>query len=1016
MDTDNPPTGSTNFSSESNHNRNVDTTESNLNVEMGIQSQKRGGAIKNCRKAATARKSKHRLKQGAIGGGLAFDPDRDCNQCVAIAKWKSGLRSGAPHRPHDKRCPHNRKTRGMSERTVFVLKEAERNIRLNNTPIAQGNDGVYRNPVDAAVWNRFFQPRADVSVQTTNKDTSSAIDNNAALSTVKIGSKSNNNYADPTNIRKVIDEQILAFENGDSNNWLNDFKYSKATGVLVDYIYNLVAHHKAKSTSSPLPSSNVMAKALDNYATFFPHGNLKFQVPPEPILGIRSQEKPPPSPYYESIVGLTLLYVDWRLVVDYPLLCFNCFQNKTESVLNHERTNWSRNRSLFPIFDGTGASTLCILMHYKCETCGLSVAANDGRLLMLLPAHVRSTYPVAPRFARGTFHLSKDASTNLEHLMRTYANAKFVSSLWYRKLGEQFEGKVETYLSKNPTLPFVTFSEFRKGSLPPSPRSLRSLFLEAEKSPLTPYGYSFMARYAREIQSVSVKIGETISIDWTFQTLKNYTNLPGAKAIFTAMTGKTREVLTLGIVASTSVNEVAHMLTEMIQKRKVFSPSILYTDTCPNNTNFWQQLFGESLVHRLGLFHLVHRIVDTLDNRSGLFWEALVKLKAAVYRYFEHDERSLLASLKDGTFSKDSKRYTDAEIDAIRHSKRWRERFDPFLRKQILAGTDIKSNLQRWIVDYCDATDANSRPIFTTTTKKTALEQLNKVDYVSDPPNIELYQKIPAGKNSHHQLSKWRSIRAESALEKFHEQLAHFANTGTGPELADALTLGGAARRNVEARWKTFANDQRLKGQDLAIPTHFEDVPPFSDHSMLALLNKQALKQNLPAVFEFCTPIFEDNGEVFLSKYFLQQDARKKTTGSDKNTQMCKCDSCITYCHRDAFVANETAREASGTECESGDKKNDVSDDDSEKRQEHHKKNDLAPATNTTIHNNTSVMTPYGLFFNRVDCCYPFPPFRCPRFQRICEMKEKGLKLPGRKPNLSNPDHDSGCPRAHFIG
>ena len=75
----------------------------------------------------------------------------DYKQCVKLAKHKQELRASIPHRPHDKHCPHNRKTRGMSEMTVFVMKEAERNIRLNNMPFVRHND-----PIDPAVLRQFF--------------------------------------------------------------------------------------------------------------------------------------------------------------------------------------------------------------------------------------------------------------------------------------------------------------------------------------------------------------------------------------------------------------------------------------------------------------------------------------------------------------------------------------------------------------------------------------------------------------------------------------------------------------------------------------------------------------------------------------------------------------------------------------------------------------------------------------------------------------------------------------------
>ena len=43
-----------------------------------------------------------------------------------------GKNISIPHRPHDRRCPKNRKMGGLSEFTVFVKKVAAENVRINN--------------------------------------------------------------------------------------------------------------------------------------------------------------------------------------------------------------------------------------------------------------------------------------------------------------------------------------------------------------------------------------------------------------------------------------------------------------------------------------------------------------------------------------------------------------------------------------------------------------------------------------------------------------------------------------------------------------------------------------------------------------------------------------------------------------------------------------------------------------------------------------------------------------------
>ena len=157
-----------------------------------------------------------------------------------------------------------------------------------------------------------------------------------------------------------------------------------------------------------------------------------------------------------------------------------------------------------------------------------------------------------------------------------------------------------------------------------------------------------------------------------------------------------------------------------------------------------------------------------------------------------------------------------------------------------------------------------------------------------------MYHKIPAGKRSTHKLPKWASLRPESRLEKFHELLAHMANSGMNAGLSDALTLGGTSEHNIKCRWKHFVNLERLADKEIKIPVHFIDEPQFWDHSLLGYLNQQAQSLRLSVPFQNVTPIRANNGEVFLSKYFKEQQQRNRKNIGFLDS-MCLCDTCISY-------------------------------------------------------------------------------------------------------------------------
>ena len=234
------------------------------------------------------------------------------------------------------------------------------------------------------------------------------------------------------------------------------------------------------------------------------------------------------------------------------------------------------------------------------------------------------------------------------------------------------------------------------------------------------------------------------------------------------------------------------------------------------------------------------------------------------------------------------------QFDGIQHSKRWKQRFDPFLRKLILSGAKIEHQIALCIVEFKNSKNDTGRSLFTKNTEKVATEQLKKVQYASDPVGVEMYHKIPAGKRSTHKLPKWASLRPESRLEKFHELLAHMANSGMNAGLSDALTLGGTAEHNIKCRWKHFVNLERLADKDVKIPLHFIDEPQFWDHSLLGYLNEQAQSLALSVPFENVTPIRANNGEVFLSKYFKEQQERNHNKVGFLDS-MCQCDTCISY-------------------------------------------------------------------------------------------------------------------------
>jgi hypothetical protein len=305
--------------------------------------------------------------------------------------------------------------------------------------------------------------------------------------------------------------------------------------------------------------------------------------------------------------------------------------------------------------------------------------------------------------------------------------------------------------------------------VPPSDTSIRDLFSTAQKSSLNPYGYSNKERAKCEIQSVQVKKGEKMALDWTFATLTNYHNLKSAKAIFTANKGSTKEIVLVALVPSTKVSHASHLLQQAICHRgeENFCPSVLYMDTCPHNTGYFSRMFGCQLDHRLGLFHLAaHRMIETYDVRSEYYWAAVVKTQKAICTYRAAEYDALIKALQDGSFSSDCKHYTAEEIQAVRHAKYWNSRYQEYLPKITNPPYVQQLKLRNLVLEFKGKVYSKGLTVFSPRSEKAILEQCKKVHHTNNPIDLNMYTKIVPRRNSKHGLSKCTCDRPEPALKK----------------------------------------------------------------------------------------------------------------------------------------------------------------------------------------------------------------------------------------------------------
>lgn len=486
--------------------------------------------------------------------------------------------------------------------------------------------------------------------------------------------------------------------------------------------------------------------------------------------------------------------------------------------------------------------------------------------------------------------MHKDTSRSLDFLMKTYGNGDMVSTQLLQSLGTLYTTKAATYLSKRPSRPFVGNLEFFNEHFPPTGAQLRQRYVESEYSQLQAYGYSNYERHKRECQSVAVSEGEHMAVDHTFQTLKSYFKKDNMKAMFTGIKMPSKEVLFITGVPSTSLKDAAHCLQQSRDKRGM-KPSVISTDTMPHGIQFWKELYGEDVHCQLGLFHLMMRITDELDPKCKLYWCCLVELKSCIYEYDEKLLDKLTAALKAGTVSRDGHKYTDDEIYEMRHSKKWKQRYDRFLKKMLYGTKMIRTKLEYWIERWEGEVDKWGKAIFTNKTADATREQFGKLEFALDCEAEIQYEEIPAPAGSKHGLSTFKSNRPESALEKFHELLAHYSNAGCGDEMADVLLQRGWAEHNVVARHRQMCQKKRQILQSTQLKK-MDKTPIFMDHSMMHFINQQSQEMGFVKLFEECRIPTEDNGEVFLKNYHLDQVRRNEAGEFDNDSKFCTCAKC----------------------------------------------------------------------------------------------------------------------------
>jgi len=344
--------------------------------------------------------------QLALFGRVAFDPLTDCEVC------KGRLVGREVHRAHHKLCANNRRTQGTVSEVTLKQKKIDENLKKHfSTPLAPEERASSRCLTKEA-REAFFAIRNPPS-------------NIAKTSTWKVlvSSTTTTTATDDTSIAETFCKEATAK------------LHNKA---FVD------RHADGRAPLAVLAFASVVVEKIvrDKGQTFQCFKDLTLHVPPSKDMHN--------DPHHHSIVGQKLPLVDWTTLFGLDMQCPGCDGAK----LVNDRTNFSKNKLLFPAFGIDGPPSWCMVMSMRCTCCCQRCWANNGRILNKLPAHAATAHPVESKHALPKrCHMSKEATAVFDILMTTCGNGNLCSQLLHNATNRAHVERVTSHRSCGQSFP-----------------------------------------------------------------------------------------------------------------------------------------------------------------------------------------------------------------------------------------------------------------------------------------------------------------------------------------------------------------------------------------------------------------------------------------------------------------------------------------------------------------------------------------------------------------------------------
>ena len=366
---------------------------------MGRQSQQRI-SNQHKRKYKLCGNNNKKAKKGdqlTLAGGVAFDPERDCKICKAKSIKKFLPSYTVPKRAHHPNCIHNKKTGGcgpLTSQAMANIEDAKR-FKALTAPIQPGERHSGKHATKAA-GAAFFTPKPTATAKKAPPP--------------------------PLPMLSLKEPQELLTPH-------------QLCHSVMKRVEDANFREKNKSKGAPLAmlalAEAVVERIIRPKDTTKYFNGLTLTVP--------NCEEAYNNPHYHAIVGQKLMLVDWAV----QEIELSCPAATCDGILKNTRTNFSKNKTLFPIYGLEGAPIWCIVQSMACSCCRRQYSANEGAVLVNLPPHLANEYPVTTNYAiaNATSHISRNASDVFASIMVTYGNGELCSKLLYDAIiGTTFVG------------------------------------------------------------------------------------------------------------------------------------------------------------------------------------------------------------------------------------------------------------------------------------------------------------------------------------------------------------------------------------------------------------------------------------------------------------------------------------------------------------------------------------------------------------------------------------------------